>query len=142
MPNKCTLSHNEETLNILRGGTCQREVELQHKYFRGRRRHASLINIPHNILRVLIIHLHHTHCMYIIYVSAGDDKTTIYRRRSICGPLTHNSLTEKEKRQKGGTITQEHRDYCGLEAGTLLRLRPQQNPRKILNSLKMITVPR
>ena len=43
-------------------------------------------------------------------VGAGDDQTTIHRRRSNRGPLTLNSLTEKEKRQKGGTITQEHKD--------------------------------
>ena len=57
-----------------------------------------------------------------------------YTRRSNRGPLTLNSLTEKEKRQKGGTITQEHKDLRGSEAGTLLRPWPQQSPLEFQDS--------
>ena len=57
-----------------------------------------------------------------------------YTRKSNHGPLTLNSLTEKEKRQKGGTITQEHKDLRGSEAGTLLRPRPQQSPLEFQDS--------
>ena len=65
-----------------------------------------------------------------------------YTRRSNHGPLTLNSLTEKEKRQKGGTITQEHKDFMWFRGRLPPTSTAAAKPSEISGFYMMITVPR